>query len=317
MAATRDRATVQQGSGIRRRLASFRIVRVAGIDIRVHLSFLILVALFVVAAPDPGVGSALLSVAWLLAIFGCVVAHEFAHSLVARSRGVGVHEILLLPLGGVSKMERLPDRPQDEFAIAVVGPLASYGLAGIAAVACVLAGRSLLPIDLIDGPWLAKLTWLNLMLGTFNLIPAFPLDGGRVFRSLLERTHDLESATRIATRVGHCFAGALMIVGFLFDIWLMLIGAFIYFGASAEQAATIVHIRLEGHRVADAMRTDLDRVTRGPWVTETPLAPEEPLDDLVFARLAGSPGRELPVYRAGQLVGILRFEDVERLIQTS
>ena len=298
-------------------MASFPIARVAGIAIRVHLSFLILVALFVVAAPDPGVGSALLSVAWLLAIFGCVVVHEFAHSLVARSRGVGVHEILLLPLGGVSKMERLPERPQDEFAIAIVGPLTSYGLAGIAAVACVLAGRSLLPIDLIDGAWLAKLTWLNVMLGTFNLIPAFPLDGGRVFRSLLERTHDLESATRIATRVGHGFAAALMIVGFFFDIWLMLIGAFIYFGASAEQAATIVHLRLEGHRVADAMRTDLDRITRGPWVTETPLAPDEPLDDLLFARLAAAPGRELPVYRADQLVGILRFEDVQRLIQTS
>ena len=312
MDATRDRTT-----GQRRSLASFRIARVAGIDIRVHLSFLLLVALFVVVAPDPGVGSALLSVAWLLAIFGCVVVHEFAHSLVARSRGVGVHEILLLPLGGVSKMERLPERPQDEFAIAVVGPLASYGLAGIAAVACVFAGRSLLPIDLIDGAWLAKLTWLNLMLGTFNLIPAFPLDGGRVFRSLLERTHDLESATRIATRVGHVFAAALMIVGFLFDVWLMLIGAFIYFGASAEQAATIVHLRLEGHRVADAMRTDLDRITAGPWVTETPLAPDEALDDGVFARLAASPGRELPVYRADQLVGILRFEDVQRLIQTS
>ena len=317
MAATRDATTGERRDGQPRSVASFRIARVAGIDIRVHLSFLVLVALFVVAAPDPGVGGALLSVVWLLAIFGCVVAHEFAHSLVARSRGVGVHEILLLPLGGVSKMERLPERPQDEFAIAIVGPLTSYGLAGIAAVACVLAGRSLLPIDLIDGAWLAKLTWLNVMLGTFNLIPAFPLDGGRVFRSLLERTHDLESATRIATRVGHFFAGALMIVGFLFDIWLMLIGAFIYFGASAEQAATIVHLRLEGHRVADAMRTDLDCLTRGPWVTETPLAPDEPLDDLLFARLAAAPGRELPVYRADQLVGILRFEDVQRLIQTS
>lgn len=317
MPATRDRTTDQPRAGNRRSVASFRIARVAGIDIRVHLSFLILVGLFVVAAPDPGVGSALLSVAWLLAIFGCVVIHEFAHSLVARSRGVGVHEILLLPLGGVSKMERLPEHPRDEFAIAIVGPLASYGLAGIAAFACVLAGRSLLPIDLIDGSWLAKLTWLNLMLGTFNLIPAFPLDGGRVFRSLLERTHDLESATRIATRVGHAFAAALMIGGFLFDIWLMLIGAFIYFGASAEQAATIVHIRLKGHRVADAMRTDLDRITAGPWVTETPLAPDEPLDDLLFARLAASPGHELPVYRAGQLIGILRFEDVQRLIQNS
>lgn len=296
------------------RRASFPIARIAGIEIRVHVSFLILVALFVAAAPEPGVRSALLSVGWLLAIFGCVVIHEFAHSLVARTRGVGVHEILLLPLGGISKMERLPERAQDEFAIAIVGPLTSFGLAAFAAALCSLTGRALLPVDLIDGAWLAKLAWLNLILGGFNMIPAFPLDGGRVFRSFLERNHSLEDATLIATRVGHAFAVVLVVGGFFFDIWLMLIGAFIYFGASAEQTATIVHIRLSGHTVADAMRTDMDRIPTGPWISAPAISPQDPLSDELIGRLAGAAERQLPVSESGRIIGVLRLEDVNRLI---
>ncbi|MBK5289665.1 MAG: site-2 protease family protein [Acidimicrobiia bacterium] len=296
---------------------SFPIARVAGIEVRVHLSFLVLVALFAAAAPEPGVANALLSVTWLLVIFACVIVHEFAHSLVARTRGVDVHEILLLPLGGVSKMERLPERPRDEFAIAIVGPLASFAIAAMAGALCIVTGHSLVPVDLIDGAWLARITWLNLILGAFNLIPAFPLDGGRVFRSLLERNQTLEAATRTATRVGHAFAVALMVIGFFFDLWLMLIGAFIYFGASAEQAATIVHIRLEGHHVADAMRVDLDRIPIGPWMQAAPIAPEDPLSDELIARLARAVDRQLPVAKAGQVTGVLRLEDVDRLIATS
>lgn len=296
--------------------ASFPIARIAGIELRIHISFLVLVALFAAAAPEPGVGNALLSVTWLLVIFGCVVLHEFAHSLVARARGVDVHEILLMPLGGISKMERLPERPRDEFAIAIVGPIASFAIAAAAATFCVLSGRDLVPIDLIDGAWLARITWLNLMLGTFNLIPAFPLDGGRVFRSLLERNHSLESATRIATRVGHAFAIALMMVGAFLDVWLMLIGAFIYFGASAEQTATIVHIRLKGHHVADAIRVDLDRIPIGPWLDAVTIAPDDPLSDELIIRLASAPDRQLPVATAGTVIGVLRLEDVDRLIAT-
>ena len=294
--------------------SSFRIARIAGIDLRVHFTFLILVALFAAAAPDPGVVSALVTVGWLLAIFACVVIHEFAHSVMARSRGVEVHEILLLPLGGISKLERLPENPADEFAIAIVGPLASLGLAGGAAAVCIATGRPLVPIDLIAGAWFAKLAWLNLILAAFNLLPAFPLDGGRVFRSQLERTHDLESATRIATRVGHFFALLLVAVGFFFDVWLILIGVFVYFGASAEEAATIVHLRLRGHTVADAMRGDVDRIAPGPWVDAEAVAPDDPLSDELIARLAQAIQHQLPVRRDGVLVGVLRVEDVNRLV---
>ena len=294
--------------------SSFLIARIAGIDLRVHFTFLILVALFGAAAPDPGVVSALVSVGWLLAIFACVVIHEFAHSVMARSRGVEVHEILLLPLGGISKLERLPENPADEFAIAIVGPLASLGLAGGAAAVCIATGRSLIPIDLIAGAWFAKLAWLNLILAAFNLLPAFPLDGGRVFRAQLERTHDLESATRIATRVGHFFALLLVAIGVFFDVWLILIGLFVYFGASAEQAGTITHLRLRGHTLADAMRGDVDRIAPGPWEDAEAVTPGDPLSDELIARLSQAIQHQLPVRRDDVLVGVLRVEDVNRLV---
>ena len=124
---------------------SISIGSVAGISLRVHVSFLILVALFVVAAPEPGVTSALMSVGWLLTIFACVVVHELSHCFVARPRGAQVEEILLFPLGGVSKLRNLPESPRDEFAIAIVGPLTSIGLGVGAAALCWRPARALWP----------------------------------------------------------------------------------------------------------------------------------------------------------------------------
>jgi CBS domain-containing protein len=106
------------------------------------------------------------------------------------------------------------------------------------------------------GPILPRIAWFNLLVGGFNLLPAFPLDGGRVFRALLERHRDLETATRQSARVGRVLAVLLIVVGLLLNFWLALIGLFVYFGASAEEAATIVHLRLKGLRVADAMLLD-------------------------------------------------------------
>ncbi len=294
---------------------SFAVGRVAGIEIRVHVSFLVLVALFVAAAPEAGVESALVSVGWLVAIFSCVVVHELSHCFVARSRGAQVDEILLFPLGGVSKLRKLPESPQDEFAIAIVGPMTSIVLGVLAAALCMATGHSLLPLDFVSGSWLARLAWLNLILGAFNLLPAFPLDGGRVLRSLLERDRDLETATRVATRVGHVLAGGLMIAGFLFDVWLLLIGLFVYLGASAEEAATIVHARLRGHRVREAMApaSVLDpSASRDAPVVDVDAA----LDDDVLELVEAAPGHAVVVHANGEVVGALRLEDIVRLATT-
>ncbi len=288
---------------------SIVVARIASIDVRVHASFLILIVLFAAAAPTPGVAGAAWSLLWLVALFGSVVLHEFAHSIVARRRGGEVHEIMLFPLGGVSKLEHLPETAADEFAVAIVGPLTSLVL-GVAAlgVGAVLGG-SLFPIDLLGGSWLVRLGWLNLMLGTFNLLPAFPLDGGRVLRAILERRYDLIRATRIATRVGHILAGVLIGVGLVFDLWLALIGMFVYFGASAEEAGTIVHVRLRGHRVRELVLRAPDLVAAaGDTVTI-----DEPLDVELLARLERSSG-SLVVVDGGAPVGLLLRSDVEELL---
>jgi Zn-dependent protease len=288
---------------------SLSLGRISGIDLRVHASFFVLLVLFAIAAPEPGIASALNNVAWLVAVFTCVVLHELGHCFVARARGATVDEILLFPLGGVSRLRNLPENPRDEFAIAVVGPMVSIGL-GLLAIGLALAtGTSLIPIDLLTGGWLAKLAWLNLMLGLFNLLPAFPLDGGRVLRSLLERTRDLESATRLATRVGHVLAGALIVVGLLFDFWLVIIGVFVYFGGSAEEAATIVHARLRGHRVRDAMDPDPRDVPRQPAVDA-----DAPLDDDILSLVASTPARAVAVESHGHVVGVLRVAGIEHLV---
>lgn len=295
---------------------SFVVARIVSIDIRVHVSFLLLVVLFAVAAPEPGAIGVVRSALWLLAIFASVVVHELAHCLVARARGAEVHEILLFPLGGISKLERLPEAPRDEFAVAIAGPLTSFGLGAAAAVLCLATGRDLIPIDLVAGPWLGRVAWLNLILGAFNLLPAFPLDGGRVLRSVLERHRDLLSATRIAARTGRALAVLLVVVGVLFDPWLMLIGLFVYFGASAEEAATVVHVRLRGHRVREVMRGG-DARLGAPEVgsTET-IDADAPLDVDVVARLQDA-GGVLTVTESGRALGELRLEDVGRLVDAA
>ncbi len=297
------------------RRASFPVARVAGIEIRVHATFLLLLALFAYLGPRAGFGSAWQAVAWLLVIFGCVVLHELAHCVVARRRGADVHEILLFPLGGISKLEHLPESPADEFAIAIAGPLASFAIAFTAGLVCFATGRALLPVDLVQGAWLARVTWLNLLLAAFNLLPAFPLDGGRVFRALLERRMDLESATRVALRVGHAFAIVLIAVGIVFDVWLVLIGVFVYFGASAEASATIVHLRLRGHLVREVMRTDLTQVRPLPDPGRGWVAPDDLLADEVVAAVAGAPTHQLAVVDAGRIVGVLTLEDLDRFVQ--
>ena len=232
---------------------SFPIAGVAGIHVRIHVTFLFLVALVAWLSSFPGGPGALAGVVWLLLVFACVVAHEFAHAFVARRRGVAVHEILLLPIGGVSKLEAMPERWNDELAIAIAGPAMSLGLGLGAAGAALLLGEALVPVDLLEGAFLVRLAWVNVILAAFNLLPAFPLDGGRVLRALFERRHDLETATRWAARAGRILAAAMIVVGLFTDVWLVLIGLFVFFGASAEERATIIHVRLAPLHVRDLM----------------------------------------------------------------
>jgi Zn-dependent protease len=274
---------------------SFSLVHVAGIDIRVHVSFFVLVALFALAFSGAGAPGPFAGLAWLVVIFACVVVHELSHCLVARRRGGTVHEIVLLPIGGVSRLEHLPETAADEFAIAIAGPLASFGLAGVSALLVAASRQALLPIDLVNGSFLARFVWFNAIVGAFNLLPAFPLDGGRVLRSLLERRYDLERATHIAASVGRAFALFLVAVGLLFDLWLVIIGLFVYVGATAEERATTIHIRLRGRRVVDVMLRD-------PIVLDASTMASD-----VAALRQATPQRVFPVVDGSSYLGLLRI----------
>ena len=287
---------------------SLSLGHIAGIDIRVHVSFAILVALVLVTAGDVN-GGAPAALLWLVLVFVCVLLHELAHCAVARRRGVVVDEILLLPIGGLSRMERLPEVARDEFAIAVVGPLSSLGIAVLAGAVTVARGDALLPPALVVGAIPTRLFW-------FNLLPAFPLDGGRVFRALLETRMDLEQATHRAARLGRIVAVVLVVVGVLVNLWLIVIGAFVYLGASAEEAATVLHHRLAGRTVADLMRAPPSMLAgQAPGALPRPVVTaDEPVSDEVLDGLRRAPHHSLVVIRDDRVVGELTLADVQHLL---
>ena len=217
--------------------ASPRIGRLAGVDIRVHWTFSFLVVLVAWAAASSGVGAVVGALVWVAAVFASVLVHELAHCVVARRRGAVVEDILLLPLGGLSQLSRMPEAPADEFAIAVVGPLTSLALGAGFAVLGAAAGAPLWPPTLFGGSWLARLTWLNVLLGGFNVLPALPMDGGRLLRAGLARRLGRRDATRVAATVARVLAFVMIVAGLTYDIWLGLFGAFVLLGAGAEEAA--------------------------------------------------------------------------------
>ena len=241
-------------------MRSIPLGRVAGIQVRLHPTFLLLVLLVVMAgSAEEGPGTAA-QLGWLALVFSCVLFHELAHSLVARRRGMRVQGITLLPIGGVSSIEALPEHPRDELVVAAAGPLSSLGLAAGFALVTALTGGALLPPALTVGDLSARMAWFNLVLACFNLLPAFPMDGGRVLRAWLERRMTLVDATARAASTGRTAALLMAAAGVLWNPWLVLIAVFVYLGATAEERATLVHARLAGLHVADAMVNEITAV---------------------------------------------------------
>lgn len=220
---------------------SLQVGRLLGIPLRVHWSFLLLVVFVLAVESDAGWRAAAAGLAWVGALFGFVVAHELAHCVVARRRGAEVLGILLIPLGGISQLASVPDDPDDELAIAAAGPLASLAAGVVLLVVGLVTGARVWPPTLFAGSWWARLAWLNLLLGAFNLLPALPMDGGRVLRAVLARHHGHVEATLLAARIARYLAGTLAVVGFLYDFWLVLIAAFVYLGAVSEEQAVRRH----------------------------------------------------------------------------
>src|SRR5215211_4338537 len=209
---------------------SFSVGRAFGIDIRVHWTFLLLPIFFALYSYQ-NTGSfvaALVAVVVILALFVCVLLHEFGHSLVAQRLGLEVPDITLLPIGGLARLKSLPDKPADEVKIAIAGPLVNVVLAPIFfAVASLLGANLFAPPDLLGGVGsvgevIVYLGYINVALAVFNLIPAFPMDGGRVLRGLLATRLGPVRATDISSSIGQLFAIGFFVLGFLSNPFLIL-----------------------------------------------------------------------------------------------
>jgi Zn-dependent protease/CBS domain-containing protein len=283
---------------------SYRIGRIAGTDIKVHVTFLLVVGWWaLVGYTEGGPAGALFSALSLLALFACILLHEFGHILMARRFGVRTPDVILLPIGGVARLERIPEEPRQELLIALAGPAVTLAIAVVLFGLLRLSGSHADVVRLSEHqPFLAQLVTVNLYLLLFNLIPAFPMDGGRVLRAVLASRLGLLRGTRIAATLGQGFA----VIGGLYGITqpeplLVLVAFFVFLGANAEAAAVETRAAGEGLQVKQMMVTDFRTVP----IYAT-------LNDAVGLLLSGEQ-REFPVLdNLGRTEGILTRDNLIR-----
>jgi Zn-dependent protease len=225
---------------------AWQLGRVAGIVVQVHWTFLLLIGWVVLmhTRAGGGAGDALRGVVLTLAVFACVVLHEFGHALTARRYGIGTRDITLLPIGGVARLARMPEDPRQELLVAAAGPAVNVLLAGmIAAVLWITGSRiPVTGVTLYGSRFLEQLMGINVVLVIFNLLPAFPMDGGRILRGALALRLPYLKATRWAAATGQTIAVALGFAGItMASPFLVLIALFVFSGARAE--ARMVEMR--------------------------------------------------------------------------
>ena len=215
---------------------SLPIVRIAGIQLRIHVTFLLLIGwLGFGYYAEGGSAAALGRVLFILLLFVCVVLHEFGHAFAAKGFGINTPDITLLPIGGVARLERMPEEPLQELIIAVAGPAVNVVIA--LGLYLVIGTRGLLnPATVQGGDLIAQLLMINVVLVLFNLLPAFPMDGGRVLRALLATKLNYARATQIAASIGQGCAFVFGFIGLLWNPFLIFIALFVYIGASQEAA---------------------------------------------------------------------------------
>ena len=292
---------------------SFRVGRLAGIDVFVHFTFLILLGFIglggYLRTGDPVVG--LVGVGMIVAVFGIVVLHELGHALAARYYGIPTRDITLLPIGGVARLQRMPEKPVQELVVALAGPAVNVALALLFGAVLFLQGTPAptnpeQALTFQAGGVVGALVYINVMLVLFNLLPAFPMDGGRVFRALLAMRLGARRATDLATVVGKgmavlfALAGLFGIPGTSMDgnIMLVLVALFVWMGADAEARAVRARAGLAGLPVAAVM------VRRFAGVD-----PDDTLGAVAdYAHQSFQ--RDFPVVIGGRVIGLLGREEL-------
>lgn len=297
---------------------SLKLFKVKGIDIKVHMTFVLILVWAAYrwsVSTGEGMQGAIFGIVATLLLFVSVTLHELGHSLQALKYGVKVRDITLMPMGGLAQMESIPEEPNKELRIALAGPLVNFGIAALLiGLGALLDARALVSLEELQASlgivsWsglLAYLTSANLILGLFNLIPAFPMDGGRVLRALLAKKMDHAKATKIAAQVGQGLALLMGLWGFMSGSWtLVLIAIFVWMGAGQESQGTQVKHTLGGTTVGQAM-------TRSPHALQV----NDSLSKAVELTLSTSQA-DFPVleWNSKRVAGLLSETDLLRGLQ--
>ena len=286
---------------------SFSLGSILGIAIKVHWTFFLLVTWIFLASLLSGsdMSAATSQAAFVLLLFGCVVLHELGHALAARCFGIQTEDITLLPIGGLARLERMPRHPFQEIVVALAGPAVNVVIATLLLILIGLpsGGSSAFMGKLLGTGTLEQLVFVNIALVAFNMLPAFPLDGGRVLRALLAIFLDYSVATRSAARLGQVFAVGLGLLG-LANPFLLIIALFIFFAASAEASQVTLQERFGARLVRDGMIRIFREVL--PMASIEELAPH----------LLNGTQRDFPVVNSGVVVGLLRRVDILKALES-
>jgi Zn-dependent protease/CBS domain-containing protein len=286
---------------------SLNIGTIAGTAVRVHITFLLfLVWIFAADYASGGPNEAWTGLLFMVLLFACVLAHEFGHIFTARAFGVATPDVTLLPIGGVARLERIPEEPRQEFLIAIAGPAVNVVI-GLALVVLAGAHLNVGALSGVDNAHISmrdRLAIVNLFLAVFNMIPAFPMDGGRVLRALLATRMGYTRATETAAAIGQFVAYLLGFVGLFFNPLLIFIAVFVYLAASSEAHMVALRAVAHGMPVTNAMMTQIARLT-----------PQAHVDEAVQTLLRTSQSEFPVVDAADKPVGLLGRGDLIRAVK--
>jgi Zn-dependent protease len=275
----------------------WKLARIAGIDVYMHATFLLIIGWVALSYwTEQGTLQAVVSgVFFIILLFAFVVMHEYGHALTARKFGIKTRDIILYPIGGVARLERIPERPIEELWVALAGPAVNLVIA-VVLLAYLVVSRTFEPITSLTistGSLIERLMVVNLWLVGFNLIPAFPMDGGRVLRALLGLRLEYVQATQIAATIGQGIAFIFGFIGLFSNPFLVFIALFVWMGAGEEASMVRMKHSISGIPVMRAMLTDFET-----------LSPGETLAKVVQLILAGSQ-HDFPVIQDDRVVGIV------------
>jgi Zn-dependent protease/CBS domain-containing protein len=281
---------------------SWKIGSFAGIEVFIHATFLLIIGWVGLTywIETRTLAGTLEGIVFTLVLFGCVVLHEFGHALTARRYGIKTRDITLYPIGGVARLERMPDKPIQELWVALAGPAVNVVIAGLLLGWLIVSGTlaPLAGLSMTGGPFIERLLAVNISLVLFNLIPAFPMDGGRVLRALLALRLEYTRATQIAAIIGQGLALVFGFVGLFFNPFLLFIAFFVWIGAAQEASMVQMKTALGGIPVGRAMLTDFQS-----------LSPRDPLSRAIDLILAGSQ-TDFPVVEGSAVVGVVTRSDL-------